>query len=109
MCDVRIAMTYQGTKQIQAIDLLLREVLADGGERLDRFLQKMELTTQAKRHGSVLFGSKEDTACYYFTCLLPEVQQLLGVTDACSHTCDNAARSALSIDQTICDAAEEAT
>jgi alkylation response protein AidB-like acyl-CoA dehydrogenase len=38
MRDARIAMIYEGTNEIQAIDLLLRKVLADGGAALDLWL-----------------------------------------------------------------------
>jgi len=36
--DARIAMVYEGTNEIQAIDLLLRKVLADGGASLRAWL-----------------------------------------------------------------------
>jgi Acyl-CoA dehydrogenase, C-terminal domain/Acetyl-CoA dehydrogenase C-terminal like len=36
--DSRIAPIYEGTNQIQAIDLLVRKVLADGGARFDALL-----------------------------------------------------------------------
>jgi alkylation response protein AidB-like acyl-CoA dehydrogenase len=39
--DSRIAMVYEGTNQIQAIDLLLRKVLADGGERFGAWLDRL--------------------------------------------------------------------
>ena len=50
--DSRIAMIYEGTNEIQAIDLLLRKVLGDGGAQLDTLLASLEgeaaaLQTQA--------------------------------------------------------------
>ena len=36
--DARVAMIYEGTNEIQAIDLLVRKVLADGGEGLRALL-----------------------------------------------------------------------
>lgn len=36
--DSRVAMIYEGTNEIQAIDLLLRKVLPDGGQRLNALL-----------------------------------------------------------------------
>ena len=36
--DARVAMIYEGTNEIQAIDLLLRKVLADGGAGLSSLL-----------------------------------------------------------------------
>ena len=40
--DSRIAMIYEGTNEIQAIDLLQRKVLDDGGERLGQLLAVLE-------------------------------------------------------------------
>jgi hypothetical protein len=39
--DARVAMIYEGTNEIQAIDLLLRKVLPDGGESLQALLDEM--------------------------------------------------------------------
>ena len=35
MRDVRVAMIYEGTNSIQAMDLVFRKVLLDNGESLD--------------------------------------------------------------------------
>jgi alkylation response protein AidB-like acyl-CoA dehydrogenase len=40
--DARIAMVYEGTNEIQAIDLLQRKVLADGGRALAGLLHQCE-------------------------------------------------------------------
>ncbi|MBL8324966.1 MAG: acyl-CoA dehydrogenase [Rubrivivax sp.] len=40
--DARIAMVYEGTNEIQAIDLLQRKVLADGGGALEDWLVECE-------------------------------------------------------------------
>jgi len=40
--DARIAMIYEGTNEIQAIDLLQRKVLADGGAALKMLLEDFE-------------------------------------------------------------------
>lgn len=45
--DVRIAMVYEGTNEIQAIDLLQRKVLGDGGAALGELLADVE--TEAER------------------------------------------------------------
>ena len=42
--DARVAMIYEGTNEIQAIDLLVRKVLADGGQGLAALLA--DLATQ---------------------------------------------------------------
>ncbi|MEQ6328908.1 acyl-CoA dehydrogenase C-terminal domain-containing protein [Pseudomonas chengduensis] len=39
--DVRIAQIYEGTNGIQALDLLGRKVLADGGRELDAFIDEI--------------------------------------------------------------------
>jgi alkylation response protein AidB-like acyl-CoA dehydrogenase len=39
--DARVAMIYEGTNEIQAIDLLVRKVLADGGESLQGLLAEL--------------------------------------------------------------------
>jgi len=39
--DARVAMIYEGTNEIQAIDLLLRKVLPDGGEALQALLSEL--------------------------------------------------------------------
>jgi len=44
--DSRIAMIYEGTNEIQAIDLVMRKVL-DGSPRLDRLLDVLEAEAQA--------------------------------------------------------------
>ena len=40
--DVRITMVYEGTNQIQAIDLLQRKVLGDGGRALGELLDDLQ-------------------------------------------------------------------
>ena len=40
--DARVAMIYEGTNAIQAIDLLVRKVLADGGAGLNALLAELE-------------------------------------------------------------------
>jgi alkylation response protein AidB-like acyl-CoA dehydrogenase len=39
--DARVAMIYEGTNEIQAIDLLVRKVLPDGGESLQTMLNAL--------------------------------------------------------------------
>jgi hypothetical protein len=49
--DARITMVYEGTNEIQAVDLLMRKIIADGGQRLERFLQDVEATAQQHHSG----------------------------------------------------------
>jgi alkylation response protein AidB-like acyl-CoA dehydrogenase len=49
--DSRIAMIYEGTNEIQAIDLLQRKVLDDGGARLGALLARLEADAAAAGPG----------------------------------------------------------
>ncbi len=56
--DARVAMIYEGTNEIQAIDLLVRKVLADGGQGLGALLGNLPGVTpsaaaSARRHALV--------------------------------------------------------
>jgi alkylation response protein AidB-like acyl-CoA dehydrogenase len=44
--DSRIAMIYEGTNEVQAVDLLMRKVLEDGGVRFGELLAVLEEETQ---------------------------------------------------------------
>ncbi|WP_310609420.1 acyl-CoA dehydrogenase family protein [Limnohabitans sp.] len=54
--DARIAMIYEGTNEIQAIDLLMRKVLGDGGAGLNALLDELSsnLNSQAPQEAHVL-------------------------------------------------------
>jgi len=53
--DARVAMIYEGTNEIQAIDLLVRKVLADGGEGLAALLEALPATPAARaRHTALI-------------------------------------------------------
>jgi alkylation response protein AidB-like acyl-CoA dehydrogenase len=45
--DARIAMIYEGTNEIQAIDLLMRKVLADNGQSLQAMLHELSVALPA--------------------------------------------------------------
>ncbi|WP_338759532.1 acyl-CoA dehydrogenase [Massilia sp. METH4] len=49
--DCRVTMIYEGTNEIQAIDLVVRKILGDQGVRLGRFLELVRATVQAERTG----------------------------------------------------------
>ncbi|HJU71018.1 MAG TPA: acyl-CoA dehydrogenase family protein [Paucimonas sp.] len=51
--DARVTMIYEGTNEIQAIDLLMRKVLGDGGERLENFLAQVEQTVLPEQVGEL--------------------------------------------------------
>ena len=40
--DARVAMIYEGTNEIQAIDLLVRKIIPDGGNNLNQLLDDMK-------------------------------------------------------------------
>ena len=44
--DARVAMIYEGTNEIQAIDLLVRKIMTDGGQSLNQLLYDMKAETQ---------------------------------------------------------------
>ena len=64
--DARVAMIYEGTNEIQAIDLLVRKVLPDGGAALSALLQELAETLDAQQpaQAAVLqrFGVVRDLA-----------------------------------------------
>jgi Acyl-CoA dehydrogenase, C-terminal domain len=43
--DARVAMIYEGTNEIQAIDLLVRKVMADGDQSMNQLLDDMQTET----------------------------------------------------------------
>ncbi len=45
--DARIAMIYEGTNEIQALDLLMRKVLADNGQSLQAMLSELSTSLSA--------------------------------------------------------------
>jgi alkylation response protein AidB-like acyl-CoA dehydrogenase len=49
--DSRVAMIYEGTNEIQAIDLLVRKVLADGGVGLAALLSELGAELDVRRPG----------------------------------------------------------
>jgi Acyl-CoA dehydrogenase, C-terminal domain len=59
--DSRIAMIYEGTNEIQAIDLLQRKVLDDGGANLDSLLALLEADAR---------GASSETALLEFSAAL---------------------------------------
>lgn len=164
--DSRVTMLYEGTNEIQAIDLLIRKIMADNGGQLERFLAQVEKTAtqgpadlyasqgqvlldlvqriraiahsiisaaatrpelpyqvaaevlrvighcslawfwlQAARvaaakekHDPVFYHAKQDTARYYFTFVLPEIEQHLRVIENCLQQSDDAPHDLLSYD-----------
>ncbi|MBP6503336.1 MAG: acyl-CoA dehydrogenase family protein [Rhodoferax sp.] len=54
--DARVAMIYEGTNEIQAIDLLVRKVLADGGQAMAALLDSLQadIPAQAGSRGQSL-------------------------------------------------------
>ncbi len=51
--DARVTMIYEGSNEVQAIDLLLRKVLADGGAKLEGFLAQVERSARAEGGGEL--------------------------------------------------------
>jgi hypothetical protein len=57
--DVRIAQIYEGTNGVQALDLLSRKVLRDGGATLGEFIASMRAQSDAvdARYGAAVGGA----------------------------------------------------
>jgi len=55
MRDARITMVYEGTNEIQAVDLLMRKIIGDSGNKLEHFLGEVERTAQDQADGE--FGA----------------------------------------------------
>jgi hypothetical protein len=51
--DSRITMIYEGTNEIQAVDLLLRKIIGDGNVRLHKFLAQVNQTAEQERSGEL--------------------------------------------------------
>jgi alkylation response protein AidB-like acyl-CoA dehydrogenase len=52
--DSRIAMIYEGTNEVQAVDLLMRKVLEDGGARFGELLAVLEEEVQLSGRSEML-------------------------------------------------------
>ena len=46
--DARVAMIYEGTNEIQAIDLLVRKIMPDGGQSLNQLLDDLKTDSNAE-------------------------------------------------------------
>ncbi|WP_341891330.1 acyl-CoA dehydrogenase family protein, partial [Variovorax sp. YR752] len=54
--DARIAMIYEGTNQIQAIDLVVRKIVADGGRRFAAWLDALAASLPGQaRHAAAAY------------------------------------------------------
>ncbi|MAK56750.1 MAG: acyl-CoA dehydrogenase, partial [Pusillimonas sp.] len=52
--DIKIAQIYEGTNEIQAIDLIMRKILADNGLRLFNLLDEVQATIEATTEPDLL-------------------------------------------------------
>ncbi|MFA5596137.1 MAG: acyl-CoA dehydrogenase family protein [Pusillimonas sp.] len=75
MRDVRITMIYEGTNEIQAIDLLMRKILADKGHRLGQLLDTINATLSANTDPDF---SVAVTAAEKLTATLRELAERVG-------------------------------
>ncbi len=74
--DARITMIYEGTNEIQAIDLLVRKVLPDGGAALSALLEALAADLEAH-------GIHDAEALARFDALR---QLTTGLASACAHS-----------------------
>lgn len=49
--DSRVTMIYEGTNEIQAIDLVVRKIIGDRGTRLEKLLREISSTVQSESKG----------------------------------------------------------
>jgi hypothetical protein len=80
--DARVTMIYEGTNEIQAIDLLLRKVIADGASAFNLWLDDLRAdldsaqpahtrllarlaSLQDHARGQVLAAARDDTLAYW--------------------------------------------
>ena len=59
--DARVTMIYEGTNEIQAIDLLVRKVLADGGTSMNALLDTLEADLPAAAKASTAAKARLQT------------------------------------------------
>jgi alkylation response protein AidB-like acyl-CoA dehydrogenase len=69
------------------------------------WLRATRVAVQKETGDTSFYRNKRATACYYFTYVLPEVEQLLGVINGCLHSLGSTAQSAFPSDLISCDAA----
>jgi Acyl-CoA dehydrogenase, C-terminal domain len=68
--DARIAMIYEGTNEIQAIDLLMRKVVSDGGTGLSAMLESLSQHLSAsKPHEAHVLSLFDQLKATTHTCL----------------------------------------
>jgi alkylation response protein AidB-like acyl-CoA dehydrogenase len=61
--DSRVAMIYEGTNEIQAIDLLVRKVLADGGVGLSALMQHLSGDLEGTDETATAFRTQVRSLC----------------------------------------------
>jgi alkylation response protein AidB-like acyl-CoA dehydrogenase len=72
--DARVAMIYEGTNEIQAIDLLVRKVLPDGARALQALLAELAADLQAAPHSDRTREALTRFAHFTAERLLPHTQ-----------------------------------
>jgi alkylation response protein AidB-like acyl-CoA dehydrogenase len=72
--DARVAMIYEGTNEIQAIDLLVRKVLPDGARSLQALLAELAADLQAGPHADRTREALTRFADFTAQRLLPKTQ-----------------------------------
>jgi alkylation response protein AidB-like acyl-CoA dehydrogenase len=59
--DARVTMIYEGTNEIQAIDLLVRKVLPDGGAAMNALLDNLQADLPSGAKASIQAGARIQT------------------------------------------------
>ena len=91
--DARVAMIYEGTNEIQAIDLLLRKVLPDGGTGLLGLLDDLVADLGTAPGAQRARGALEQLAAFVRDELLPRTRQPQAPADLAHWLADDALRA----------------
>jgi hypothetical protein len=76
MRDVRITLLYEGTNEIQAIDLINRKILADQGQQLFALLDEIEQTAATAPSDHARFVGQINTVCATLRRLVQAIGEL---------------------------------
>ena len=79
--DARVAMIYEGTNEIQAIDLLVRKVLPDGAQSLLTLLDELLTDLPESAHNGATAAALRQFAAFTRNSLIPRTQAADASTD----------------------------
>lgn len=92
--DTRITQIYEGANGIQAMDLLGRKVLMDGGQLIGEFIKEIKVHIAGGNHGDALSPKREQLSVA-LSALENVTQQLTGLAKYDPNACGAAANNYL--------------